>query len=199
MSTQPKHHYTLGEYFSVEQESDIRHEYYSGEIYAMVGGSLNHNRIKENVSRRLGNQLEGRGCQVLSSDMRVKTPSGLYTYPDVLVLCGEPEIEVEQGKETLLNPLLIVEVLSKSTRAFDKEGKFDHYKTISSFSEYVLIDQYQPHVMVYVKQKDGNWLMSENKDINGAISLPIVNCNLIMGEVYELVKFHKENTPRSEF
>jgi Uma2 family endonuclease len=189
MSIQPKHHYTLGEYFSVEEESDIRHEYFNGDIYAMVGGSLNHNRIKENVSRRLGNQLEGRGCQVLSSDMRVKSGSGLYTYPDVLALCAEPEIEVIQEKETLLNPSLIVEVLSKSTRAFDQEGKFDHYKTINSFCEYILIDQYKPHVVVYVKQKDNNWLKSESQRLDDTIHLPIMNCSLAMKEVYELVSF----------
>jgi len=135
MSTGLKHHYTFEDYLGIEEESDIRHEYFHGDIYAMVGGSLNHNRIKENVSRRLGNQLEGRGCQVLSSDTRVKTGSGLYTYPDVLALCTEPEIEIIQVKETLLNPALIVEVLSKSTEDYDKGDKFEHYKTIESLSE----------------------------------------------------------------
>src|SRR5262249_49218608 len=154
MSTQPKHHYTVGEYFSVEQESDLRHEYFNGDIYAMVGGSLNHAQIKDNLSRSLGNQLEGRGCRVVTSDLRVKTPSGLYTYPDLLALCAEPEIEVIQGTDTLLNPSLIVEVLSKSTQTFDREGKFEHYKTIASFTEYALIDQYKPHVTAYVKQTD---------------------------------------------
>ncbi|MEW6737744.1 MAG: Uma2 family endonuclease [Acidobacteriota bacterium] len=191
MSTKLKHYYTIEDYFSIEAESDIRFEYFQGDIYAMVGGTLEHAQIKDNISENLRGQLKGRGCRVLTSDMRVKTGSDLYTYPDVVALCSKPEIEILDGKHSLLNPSLLVEVLSSSTMKYDKGDKFDHYKTIATLREYVLVDQYKPHVIVHVKQQDGNWQVSECRDISGSIQLPIINCQLAMADVYDMVEFQQ--------
>jgi len=136
----PKFH-TPEEYLEYERKSEIRHEYIDGEIYEMAGANKRHNRISVNVVRLLDNQLLERDCNVYGSDMRVRITSiGKYTYPDVIAVCGE-EIFEDETEDTLLNPMLIVEVLSKSTEAYDRGGNFEYYQTIESFQEYVLITQ----------------------------------------------------------
>jgi Uma2 family endonuclease len=190
MSIEQKQRYSVKEYLALERESEIKHEYWNGEIFAMTGASFKHNRIAVNVSRILDNQLENRECDVLAGDMRVKiTATGLYTYPDVVVVCGEPELEIIEGMETLLNPVLIVEVLSPSTKDYDQGSKFDHYRSLESLGEYVLINQNEPHVMLYVKQPDGSWNLSETREIDSTIHLPLLDCNLALREVYRRVKF----------
>jgi Uma2 family endonuclease len=190
MSSKLRPKYSIRDYLDIEAMSQIKHEYFQGDIFAMTGASFKHNLIKQATSQTLSNQLMDRDCVVLDSDMRVKTQSDFYTYPDVVVVCGDVEIENMDGKETLLNPLVIVEVLSKTTENYDKNGKFELYKDISSFCEYVLIDQYQPHVLIYTKQIDHSWLVSaETTDISSVVSLSTIDCTLAMNHIYRKVKF----------
>lgn len=195
MSTQSKTKYSVKEYLLMERDSDIKHEYLNGEIFAMVGASFNDNCITSDVHGELRAQLKDRNCNVLAADMRVKIPKmELYTYPDIVVLCEQPKIEKIEGIETLLNPQLIVEILSPSTEGYDKGKKFDWYRKIESFQEYLLIAQDRVHVMLYVRQADNKWLLSETKDLSDTIKLPITNCELSLKEIYRRVTFEPHDT-----
>lgn len=187
MSSQTKQHYTPEEYLALERQAQYKSEYYAGEIFAMAGASRWHNLIVTNVVRELSLQLKGRPCTTYPSDMRVKiSPTGLYAYPDVTVVCGEARFDDTQ-QDTLLNPTLIVEVLSDSTEAYDRGGKFAHYRKLDSLLAYVLITQAKPHVEHYVRQPDNRWLLSEADSIHDTIHLPAIDCHLALAEVYDKV------------
>jgi Uma2 family endonuclease len=154
MSSQPQHKYTLEEYFALELASEEKYEFWNGEVFCMSGASLAHNQITMNIGTEASVQLRAHGCQVLPADMRVKVPTyPPYRYPDLTALCGQPEIEQLGGLDMLLNPALIIEVLSKSTEGFDRGDKFTYYKSIASFSEYLLVAQHRPHVSQFVRQE----------------------------------------------
>ena len=161
MSAVPKPFLTPQEYVARERRAEIKSEYLRGEVFAMSGASRKHNLIAGNVNRVLGEQLRERECEVYPGDMRVKvSPTGLYTYPDVTVACGEPEFE-DAEVDTLLNPRVIVEVLSPSTADYDRGRKFTHYRRLPSLREYVLISQECPLVEHYVRQGQDEWLLSK--------------------------------------
>ena len=188
MSLQPKSFYTPEEYLALERKAEYKSEYFAGEIFAMSGASERHNLIVGNVFATLHTQLRNRPCRVYMNDMRVKvSPTGLYTYPDIVALCGEPQFDDEQ-KDTLLNPAVILEVLSPSTEAYDRGEKFAHYRKLSSVAEYVLISQEKPHVEHFVRQPDNQWLLSETTDLHDAVQLPSINCVLALDEVYEKIE-----------
>lgn len=188
MSLQPQHYYSPTEYLALERKAERKSEYLSGEIFAMSGASEGHNLIAGNVFAALHAQLRGRPCRVYVSDMRVKvSPTGLYTYPDVVALCGKPVFDDEQ-KDTLLNPTVIIEVLSPSTEAYDRGDKFAHYRRLESLAEYVLISQEKFRVELYVRQPDNQWLLSEAGDLQDTVRLPSVACELVLAEVYENVE-----------
>lgn len=162
MSFQTSPRYTPEEYLAIERSnSEQRSEYLAGEIFAMGGASERHDLIVTNIVIQLGIQFRGRPCKVYSSDMRVKvSPTGLYTYPDLVALCGEAKFDDDQ-KDTLINPTVIIEVLSKSTEGYDRGEKFEHYRKIASLAEYLLVSQDKLHVDHYVRQSDNQWLLSE--------------------------------------
>lgn len=173
------------EYLAFERRSEEKHEYLAGEAFAMTGASREHNLIVTNVVAELRQQMKGRPCQVYPNDMRVKVDaSGLYTYPDVAVVCGEARFEDEQV-DTLLNPTLIVEVLSDSTEAYDRGEKFEHYRKLPSLAEYLLIAQDRPHVEQYVRQADGHWLLAEWHGREATARLPSIDAALALVEVYD--------------
>ena len=187
MSSQTKQHYTPEEYLALERQAQYKSEYYAGEIFAMAGASRWHNLIVANVVGELRSQLKGRPCTTYPSDMRLKiSPTGLYAYPDVTVVCGEARFEDTQ-QDILLNPTLIVEVLSDSTEAYDRGGKFAHYRKLDSLMAYVLITQTKPHIEHYVRQPDNRWLLSEADSIHDTIHLPAIDCHLALAEVYDKV------------
>jgi Uma2 family endonuclease len=190
MSAIPKQKLTIEEYIEFDKNSEGKWEYFDGEVFDMAGGSLNHNQLASNASRALGNKLETKGCRVLPSDMRIKVPLALpYRYPDVVVVCGDPVIETIQGQELLINPRLIIEVLSASTKAYDFDLKFTAYQSIESFQEYLLIAQDRPHVTQYVRQLDRQWLRRDIAGMDATIKLATVECELAFTEIYRLVKF----------
>jgi Uma2 family endonuclease len=187
MSLQPKTRYTLQEYLDLEKSTEVRHEYLDGEVFAMGGASWPHVVIVSNIVRYLGNQLEGRGCQVTSNDLRVKVPgTGLYTYPDVTVVCGKPQFE--QPGDSLLNPVVVAEVLSDSTEAYDRGKKFEHYRSIDSLTDYVLVSQTEVLVEHYSRQPDGRWLYTAANKTTDSLSITGVGCVLNLAEVYDNVE-----------
>ena len=194
MSLQPQQRYTPQEYLALERKAEYRSEYLAGEIFAMSGASRQHNLIAGNVFASLHGQLRNRPCEVYMGDMRVKVnQTGLYTYPDVVALCGEPQFDDAQ-RDTLLNPAVIIEVLSPSTEAHDRGGKFGHYRKLDSLREYLLVAQEEPHIEHYVWQSDNQWLLSEAYSLQATVQLPSISCTLVLAEVYEKVEFETYDT-----
>lgn len=188
MATEPKAHFTPEEYLAFERRSEFKSEYLGGEIVAMTGASRRHNRIVINIAVSLHTQLKGnRGCEMYANDMRVRVPVGdLYTYPDVVVTCGEPRFEDDE-LDTLLNPVLIAEVLSKSTESYDRGAKFAAYRTLPSFAEYLIVAQDRVHVEHSVRQPDGGWLLTETDDLQASLALPSIGCILVLADAYDRV------------
>jgi Uma2 family endonuclease len=196
MSSQPSQKYTLEEYFALELASEEKYEFWNGEVFCMSGASLAHNRIAMNIGTEAHSQLRERGCQALPADMRVKVPAyPPYRYPDLSALCGSPEIENIGGLDVLTNPALIIEVLSKSTEGFDRGDKFTYYKSIPSFSEYLLVAQHRPHVSQFVRQENGVWSFMEFNDPADMVRCAAVPCALALREIYRDVTF--EQTERN--
>lgn len=178
---------TPEEYLALERLAESKSEYYAGAIFAMAGASRRHNLIAANVVASLHAQLRKRQCDVFPSDMRVKVSvTGMYTYPDVAVVCGQPRFD-DQVQDTLLNPTLIVEVLSKTTAGYDHGEKFEHYRKLESFEEYLLISQERCYIEHFVRQADNRWLLSEYEQLQDAIELPSIGCHLALTDVYEKV------------
>lgn len=187
-------YYTPREYLAVEREAGFRHEYMDGEIFAMAGGNKRHNLISANVIRIIGNQILDRSCSVYGSDMRIKIPfTNAYTYPDVVGLCGPEEFE-DDTEDNLLNPALIVDVLSKSTEAYDRGAKFESYQTIESLREYVLITQEPFRVEQFVRRDANTWTYFEFRSADDVLKLHSIECELCLRDIYHKVeqKFPKE-------
>ncbi len=192
---EPAPRYTPAQYLALERAAETKSEYLGGEIFAMAGASRRHNLITGSIVTRLTIQLERRPCEVYPSDMRVKVPAtGLYTYPDVVVVCEEPQFE-DAELDVLLNPTLLVEVLSKSTAGHDRGAKFDHYRTIASLREVLFVAQDSVHVVHYVRQDDGTWILSESQDPKGRLSLVSIEAQLLLSEVYAKVRFDDASGP----
>lgn len=186
--------YTPDEYLEFERNSEVRHEYLDGEIYEMAGANKRHNIISANVVRLLGNQLLKRDCNVYGSDMRVKIVlTEKYTYPDIVAVCGEENYE-DDTEDTLINQSLIIEVLSKSTEAYDRGGKFEYYQTIESFQEYVLITQEPFRVEQYVRKEANVWTYFEFRKPEDVVKLNSIDCELKLQDIYHKIeqKFPKE-------
>lgn len=189
MSAIPKTKLTPEEYLEFERKSEERHEYYNGEIFAMSGAKRNHNKIVGNLSGLVWQQLKGKDCEFYPSDMRVFVPAtGLYTYPDLVVVCGEPKFK-DDVLDTLLNPILLVEVLSESTESYDRGKKFQHYRSIESLREYVLVAQDEARIEKYVKTGDGFWLLSEAVGLDAEIEFSSIECRIALSEVYDKINF----------
>lgn len=172
------------EYIELERRSDVKHAFQRGIVVAMAGASPRHNAIAINVGAALVVALRGGPCAALSSDQRVHVEAtGLYTYPDVTVVCGEPRFHPKYP-DTLLNPRLLVEVLSPSTEAYDRTTKFDNYRTIRSFEEYVLVYQDQKRVEHYRRLETGQWILTEAVGEEASIALPGLGCSLRLADLY---------------
>jgi len=187
MSSQRKTFTTPEEYLAAERKAEGKSEYFAGEVFAMVGASRRHNLVAANIIRVLGNQLVDRPCNVYPSDMRVKvSATGKYTYPDVVVACAEEQFD-DAENDTLLNPVVIVEVLSASTEAYDRGKKFEQYQKIESLTEYILVAQEPYRVEQYIRQSDREWRYSEYHDAGEVIRINVINCELALRDVYAKV------------
>lgn len=182
--------YSLEEYIELEKSTDEKFEFWNGNVWSMAGASPNHNRIVQNLNIEVGLQLREKGCESFPSDMRIKVPAyPPYRYPDLTALCGEAEFENLLGQDLLVNPQLIVEVLSDSTEAFDRGDKFSYYKSIKSFTEYLLVAQHRPHVSQFIKHGDGFWINLEFNDLTEIVELKSVPCKLALSDIYRNVSF----------
>jgi Uma2 family endonuclease len=187
MSSERKTHLRPEEYLALERKALIRSEYLDGDMVAMSGGSREHNLIVTNLVGELRALLRGRPCEVYPSNMRVKVPtSGLYTYPDIVVVCGEPQFE-DANVDTLLNPTILMEVLSDSTESYDRGTKFAHYRKIDPLVEYLLVSQREYRIEHYVRQQEGPWGRSETRGLTGRLDLSSIQCSLDMTAIYERV------------
>lgn len=187
MSSQAQLLVTPEEYLAHERRADTRSEYWNGEVVAMSGASFAHNLIVANVVAELRFQLKKRACSVVPSDMRVYIATAQrYVYPDVMVVCGDPEF-TDDEQDTIVNPTLIVEVLSKTTKDYDRGEKFLRYRTLPSLREYVLISQDRPFVEHYVKQAGEKWLLSEVSGLEATLTLDSIDGRLELAEVYDKV------------
>jgi Uma2 family endonuclease len=189
MSTVPKHFITPEEYLHRERKADYRSEYFRGEMFAMAGASANHNLIVGNCVQTLGQQLKKKPCRVYPSDLKLRIEAtGLYTYPDLSVVCDEPQLE-SNGGDVLLNPVVLLEVLSDSTEAYDRGKKFEHYRTIPSLQHYVMIAQDRYSIDCFSRTPEGGWILASCQAINEAIELETIGCQLASAEVYDKVVF----------
>jgi Uma2 family endonuclease len=180
---------TRDEYLAFERRSETKHEYVAGEVVAMAGATRRHNRIQMATSTTLDNQLLNRPCEVFPSDMRVTISAlGIYTYPDITVVCGEPLVEDEE-EDTLLNPTVIIEILSPATEQYDRSRKFHRYQLIPSFQEYLLIAQDVPRIDHYIHQPDNRWFLTTYEHPDDVIVLPSIDCTLALTDVYRRVTF----------
>ena len=187
MPIQPRHLYTAEEYLALERKSETKSEFFGGEIFAMTGASRAHNLIVANIIASLHGQLRKGPCEVYPGDMRVKVEqSGLYTYPDVTVACENPEFE-DGRKDTLLTPVVIFEVLSKSTESYDRGRKFEQYRMVKSLVDYLLIAQDRVHIEYYTRQSDTSWRFSEIKKSDGTIRIASIECKLSVDSIFEKV------------
>jgi Uma2 family endonuclease len=177
---------TPEQYLEIERKAEFKSEYYNGEIFAMLGGSRWHDWIAFDLTLLLGSHLKGRSCQGFTADMRIMTPTGLYTYPDLAVTCEEPQF-LESDVDTLTNPMLLVEILSQSTEGYDLGRKAEMYRTIPSLRELVLIAQDRYHVALQRRQPDGGWKLFEADGLDSCIEMASISYTLRLGELYETV------------
>ncbi|MBD2388424.1 Uma2 family endonuclease [Cylindrospermum sp. FACHB-282] len=189
---QEKRYYSPEEYLELEVNSEIRHEYINGLIIPMTGGTPNHNQIALNFSGTLNYLLKRQPYRVFVTDQRLWIPhKQIHTYPDVMVV-QTPLVFSEGRKDTLTNPVMIAEVLSKSTRSYDRDEKFAAYRTIPSFKEYILIDQDTMHVEQYCKAESNKWIFSEFEDRDISLNLATVPCQILLADIYDKVDFNTE-------
>lgn len=191
MTALPKKQFISEEdYLTMEAVSPVKHEYFDGEIFQMAGASEQHNTITINIAGELHQQLKKRQCKVYQTDMRLYIESeGIYVYPDVMVVCGKPEIKKYKNLDNILNPILIVEVLSDSTADYDKGAKFEQYRTIESFKEYLLVSQDRKQLTRYTKQSDGSWILTDFIGDKTRIELSSIECTLAVEDIYDKVDF----------
>ncbi|OBQ35386.1 MAG: hypothetical protein AN487_15745 [Anabaena sp. CRKS33] len=187
---QETRYYSPQEYLELEVNSEIRHEYINGLIIPMTGGTPNHNQLALNFSGTLNYLLKRQPYQVFVTDQRLWIPSRkIHTYPDIMVV--KNPLEYEEGRtDTLVNPVMIAEVLSKSTKGYDRDEKFAAYRTITTLQEYILIDQYTMHIEQYCKTNNNQWIFSEFTDGNINLNLASISCQMILSDIYDKVDFN---------
>ncbi len=191
MSALPKlRYYTPEEYLALELAAEYKSQYVDGEIFAMTGNQPWHIKVAGNIFAGLHSRLRGRPCDLYFSEMRLRVKAGgMYTYPDVMALCGQAKYETTENPHSLLNPQVIVEVLSPSTEAFDRGGKFARYRLLESLTDYVLVSAERMQIEHFVRQPDGRWMMSEYNEPHHQLPLVSVEAVLPLSEIYEQVEF----------
>lgn len=176
-------------YLAQERKAATKSDYWDGETYALAGASEAHNLIATNLTSSLVPQFRGRPCKVYASDMRVKAVAyGLYTYPDVVIVCGQPQFE-DRESDTLINPTVLIEVLSPSTELYDRGTKFTVYRTLASLTDYLMVSQHQALVEQYMRQPDGRWMLTTYTGLDAVVRIESVGCELCLADVYDKVEF----------
>jgi len=191
MKMPARKYFTPAEYLAMEEAAEVRHEYYQGEIYAMAGAFPNHNRIVRNFGSELSLALKGTNCEAFMNEQRLWIQAkGLFTYPDIMVICGKLEF-YENRKDTVINPLLIVEVLSDSTQKYDRGEKFEFYHSLPTFQEYILINQHKAHVQQYYLETPNQWISKEYNHLTDILKLAKINFQISLQDIYYRVEFQE--------
>ena len=189
MASLPSARYTPEQYLDSDRKAEGRSEYVNGEILAMAGASRIHNRITLNIGSLLTAHLRGSSCEPFTSDLRVKSlVTGSYLFPDVVVGCAPLEFE-DNSLDILLNPTVIMEVLSPTTASDDRSWKFAHYRRLETLTDYVMLSQFQPFAEHYTRQSDNQWILTELRGLDAVLSLPSVGCEVPLSAIYERVEF----------
>ncbi len=189
MTAVPQSQMTPAEYLAFERASDERHEYLDGEVRLLPGSTPKHSIIEGSTSACLHAQLRSSPCLIFVVNLRLKvSDTGLYTYPDISIVCGDPQFE---DGDSLLNPTVLIEVLSPSTESYDRGKKFQQYRTLESLQEYVLIGQDSPRIERYTRQPDNQWLLADAVGLDASIELVSIGCALALADVYEKVSFEE--------
>ncbi len=180
---------SAAEYLAVERNAFEKHEYYQGEVFAMSGASIKHNMIFSHVFGELASKLKGKNCMPFGSDLRIHIPKNtLYTYPDISIVCGETKC-TDDFFDTAVNPSVIIELLSKTTRSYDKGKKFSLYRDIDSLLEYILIDTERIHVEKHIRNNDNSWQLTEFKSLEDSFLINTVNLSISLKDIYEGISF----------
>ena len=181
--------FTAEEYLALERAAEYRSEFFDGEIFAMAGGSPRHSQLKANLMTALGVPLSEHPCTLYDSDLRILVDqTGLYTYPDASIVCGEPEF-IDGQSDGVLNPIALFEVLSDGTEAYDRGRKFGHYRRIESLQEYVLISQKEPLVERFQRNTDNTWTLTESRGIDAMLTLSSVGISIPLSKIYNKLDF----------
>ncbi|KXK57229.1 MAG: Uma2 family endonuclease [Chlorobi bacterium] len=193
MDALPRKYLTQQEYLAIERAAQWKSEYYQGEMFAMAGGSNAHNRLIVNLTGELFNRLKGTNCLLNSSDLRIQvSEAGLYTYPDLSIVCGQQEF-ADGVKDTLTNPVVIVEVLSPSTESYDRGEKFRMYRQLPSLREYILIAQDRPFVDQFIRDDEDRWFVLMTQGLESVLTLQSCGVSIPMSALYENVEFANSN------
>jgi Uma2 family endonuclease len=195
MSAQAQPLLTVEQYLELDRAAETRHEYYKGRMYAMSGGTFRHAQINGNLSGELRAALKGRGCSVLPADMRTAA-AGIYAYPDIVVVCGGA-IFHDGRKDVLLNPTILVEVLSASTEGYDRGLKSAHYRKIESLQEYAIVSQIEPRIEIFRRQQNGQWMLAEFIGLDAICRFETLNCEIRLSEIYDGDPFDAEEQARA--
>jgi len=186
--------FTVQEYLELEESAEYKSEYYKGEIFAMAGGSINHNQIIMNVGAQLNQSYPRHKCRSFATDLKLWIEEiDCVAYPDIMIICDKPQVYTGRT-DIILNPFIIIEVLSRSTEAFDRGKKFQFYRSISSFQEYILIDQYRVHIDQFYIEKTGKWTLKDYNDINDILQFSKINFEIPLEKIFELVDFELEES-----
>ncbi|MCU0645932.1 MAG: Uma2 family endonuclease [bacterium] len=187
-------YFTAQEYLELEESAEYKSEYYKGEIFAMAGGSINHNQIIMNVGTQLSQTQPHHKCRSFATELKLWIEEiDLFTYPDLMIICDKPKFY--SGRiDTILNPLIIIEVLSRSTEAYDRGKKFQFYRSIPSFQEYILIDQYSVHIDQFYIDSTGKWSFKDYNDIKDILKFSKIDCDIPLEKIYHLVDFELKET-----
>src|SRR5712692_3888089 len=194
-----KTYVTPEQYLAFERAAETKHEYLDGQVYAMAGASPQHNQICFNLAGELRQQLKGRNCRGFTSDQKIRTdPADLFSYPDITLVCGEPKFH-DEHQDVMLNPTVIVEILSPATEAYDRGEKFARYRQVKSLSDYLLVSQDKPCLEHYVRQKGKKpWLYTVETEMSASIKIASIKCELKLADVYDLVEFPPAKPPLPE-
>ncbi len=180
---------TQSEYLEIERAAEFKSEFFEGEVFAMAGGTPQHSLIATNLAAEFNNRLKSHPCIPYNADLRIKIEgTALFTYPDLSVICGPLQF-AEGTDDTVVNPTLLVEVLSDSTEAYDRGKKFEHYRQIGTLQEYLLVSQKEPRIEQFVRQTDGRWLLNEAAGLDASLELPSLRISLSLAEVFAKVNF----------
>jgi Uma2 family endonuclease len=178
---------TEEQYLALDRAAEFRSEFLDGEMIAMSGGSTNHARLQQNISSELYNRLQGSGCEAFGSDLRIRVSARMYTYPDISVVCGK--LRVADGhRDILLNPIVIFEILSPSTEKYDRGVKFQHYRTVDSLKDYVLVDQDQVRIEHYSRETDNTWTLHDHEKLDDELKIASIGVSLFLSRIYDRVE-----------